>query len=122
MNWRNVSFSVLALFLLLGIRAYSSIQDAAGSNPPAATAPKLPKPQFFAGLVIEADAEHVKVSRNLIGRQPETRIFMLDAKTKTPKSGIKLKSRVTVRYEHFPEHDLALEILERSPSHAPKAG
>jgi hypothetical protein len=62
----------------------------------------------------------VKVSRDLVGREPETRIFVLDAKTKTPKGGIKLKSRVTVRYQHLPEHDLALEIQVRSFNHAPK--
>jgi hypothetical protein len=84
-------------------------------------ASKPPKPQFFAGLVVEADGEHVKVSRNLVGRQPETRVFVMDNKTKTPKGGIKLKSRVTVRYEHLPEHDLALEIQVRPLNRTPKS-
>jgi hypothetical protein len=81
---------------------------------------KPAKPQFFAGQVVEADAEHVKVSRTLFGRAPETRVFVLDGKTKTPKGGIKPKTRVTVRYEHLPEHDLALEIQVRSSNHAAK--
>jgi hypothetical protein len=75
--------------------------------------PKPPKPQFFAGLVVAADAEHVTVSRTLVGRPAETHIFALDPKTKTPKGGIKLKTRVTVRYAQLPERDLALEIQVR---------
>ena len=82
--------------------------------------PKPAKPQFFAGLVLEVDAAHIKVTRNLVGRPPETHIFALDAKTKTPKGGVKVKTRVTVRYEHSEDHDLALEIQVRPPSHNPK--
>jgi hypothetical protein len=122
MNWRNLTCSVPALLLLFGTTAYPylSFQNTEQSTPPAAFAPKPPKPQFFAGQVVEADAEHVKVSRDLVGRQPETRVFMLNAKTKTPKGGIKLKSRVTVRYQHLPEQDLALEIQVRSFNRTPK--
>jgi hypothetical protein len=83
-------------------------------------APKPPKPQFFAGVVIEADGEHVKVSRSLVGRPAETHVFAVDGKTKTPKGGIKVKSRVTVRYEHWPERDLALEIQVRPANHTQK--
>jgi hypothetical protein len=85
-----------------------------------AAPPKPPKPQFFAGQVIEVDAEHVKVTRTSVGRAPETHIFALDAKTKTPKGGIKAKTRVTVRYEHWPERDLALEIQVRPLNHTQK--
>jgi hypothetical protein len=84
------------------------------------TPPKPPKPQFFAGQVIEVDAEHVKVTRTSVGRPPETHIFALDTKTKTPKGGIKAKTRVTVRYEHWPERDLALEIQVRPSNHTQK--
>jgi hypothetical protein len=84
------------------------------------TPPKPPSPQFFAGLVIETDAVHVKVSRNLVGRPPETRVFVVDGKTKTPKGGVKVRTRVTVRYEHLPEHDVALEIQVRPQAHSAK--
>jgi hypothetical protein len=94
----------------------------AAQEPGVLVAPKPAKPQFFAGLVIEVDADHVKVSRNLVGRPPETHVFAIDGKTKTPKGGIKLKTRVTVRYEQLPEHDLALEIQVRPASHSPKTG
>jgi hypothetical protein len=118
MNWRNLTCSLPALLLLLGTTAYPYLR--LQNAPPAVVAPKPPKPQFFAGQVIEADAGHVKVSRDLVGRQPETRVFVLNAKTKTPKGGVKLKSRVTVRYEHLPENDLALEIQVRSFNRTPK--
>jgi len=77
--------------------------------------PPPPKPQFFAGVVIEYDSEHLKVSRSLVGHPAETHVFDLDPKTKISKGGIKLKSRVTVRYEHGLEHDIALEIQVRPP-------
>jgi len=82
--------------------------------------PKPPKPQFFAGVVVEYDSEHLKVSRSLVGRPAETHVFALDPKTKISKGGIKLKSRVTVRYEHSPERDLALEIQVRPPKSSQK--
>ena len=117
MKWRNLSCAVIALSLLSGAPAYPERQNAAAQQIPP---PKPPKPQFFAGLVMEADAAHVKVSRNLLGRPTETRVFAVDAKTKSPKGGIKIKSRITVRYQHLPEHDLALEIQVRPQSRTPK--
>jgi len=81
---------------------------------------QTPKPQFFAGVVIEYDSEHLKVSRSLVGHPAETHIFALDPKTKISKGGIKVKSRVTVRYEHSDDRDLALEIQVRPPKSAPK--
>lgn len=119
MKWCILLCLVLALCLLSGATADSNAQGTANKNP-IAVAPKPPKPQFFAGQVIEADSAHVKVARNLLGRAPETRDFVLDNNTKTPKGGIKLKTRVTVRYEHQPERDLALEIQVRPLNHTPK--
>lgn len=116
MNW--LQLSCLTCVLTLNLLASLPQGNIGGTTPPVTMKPA--KPQFFAGLVIEADADHVKVSRNLVGRPPETRVFVLDNKTKTPKGGIKLNSRVTVRYQHLPEHDLALEIQVRSQSHTPK--
>ena len=121
MKWRNVLCSLIALLLLAAAPVFSRLQDAAAANPSELTAAKPPKPQFFAGLVTEADSSHVKISRDLIGRPTETRVFALDRKTKTPKGGVKVKSRVTVRYQHMPEQDLALEIQVRPPSRTPKA-
>jgi hypothetical protein len=95
-------------------------QDAAVGAQPAANPPKPPRAQFFAGVVMEVDASHIKVTRDLVGRPTETRVFALDVKTKTPKGGIKPKTRVTVRYQHLAEQDLALEIQVRPLRGTPK--
>ena len=83
---------------------------------PETPAPVVPaaKPQFFAGAVTELDESHIKISRKLVGRSPESRTFVIDSKTKMNKTAIKVKSRVTVRYQHIPEGgDLALEVQVR---------
>lgn len=122
MNRRVLLCSALLMFAVFAPAASVPGQD---TQPPPVSgsdmsSSKPAKPQFFAGQVVEADTEHVKVSRTLFGRAPETRVFVVDGKTKTPKGGIKPKTRVTVRYEHLPEHDLALEILVRSSNHVAK--
>jgi hypothetical protein len=75
---------------------------------PAAAPPS--KPQFFAGVVASVDDHQVVVSRSLIGRNPETRVFVINGDTKVNRGALKAKSRVTVRYQHLPEGDVALEI------------
>ncbi|HMJ61953.1 MAG TPA: hypothetical protein VK493_09335 [Bryobacteraceae bacterium] len=83
-------------------------------NPEAPLAAPAAKPQFFAGAVTELDESHIKISRKLVGRSPESRTFVIDSKTKMNKTAIKVKSRVTVRYQHLPEDgDLALEVQVR---------
>lgn len=118
MTRRNLSRSVIAL-LLLACGGPSQGQSASSSASSIVTS-RSSKPQFFAGVVVEADARQVRVSRNLVGRPTETRVFSIDAKTKTPKNGIKLKTRVTVRYQHLADKDLALEIQVRPSTRTPK--
>jgi hypothetical protein len=60
------------------------------------------------------------VSRKLVGRPLESRTFLIDANTRMNKASIKVKSRVTVRYQRRPEGDLALEVQAR-PAARPKA-
>jgi|GEM_PF-2345412 len=69
-----------------------------------------PRPQFFAGTVTQLDVQHITISRTLVGKAPEHRTFVINAKTKCNKSALKVKARVTVRYLHLPEGDVALEI------------
>jgi hypothetical protein len=89
----------------------TSTEPGNGENPtPAPTPP--PKPQFFAGTVTTVDSEHIIVSRTLVGKAPETRTFLIRAKTKLSKS-VRPKQRVTVRYQHLPEGDVALEVQVR---------
>jgi hypothetical protein len=87
----------------------------------AEVAPQPPaKPQFFAGSLVEIDEQHVKVSRMLIGRPNQVRIFRIDAKTKINRASMKVKARVTVRYLRLPDGDIALEIQLRPAVHAAK--
>lgn len=76
--------------------------------------PPKPKPQFFAGTLTTVDASHIIVSRTLVGKATETRTFLMQAKTKTNRA-LHPRQRVTVRYQHLPEGDVALEVLVRQP-------
>lgn len=74
------------------------------------------KAQFFAGTVTKLDPKYIIVSRTLVGKAPESRTFLIQSKTKMGRS-VRLKQRVTVRYERLPEGDVALEvqIRQRAP-------
>ncbi|HWF46002.1 MAG TPA: hypothetical protein VG168_03270 [Bryobacteraceae bacterium] len=101
----------LALLSLLG-----QIQLSGASDPPAASA----KAQFFAGTVTDVSSGHVTVSRTLFGHPPEIRTFLINPKTKTNRI-VRVRSRVTVRYESLPDGDVAIEIQVRSqPRAAPR--
>jgi hypothetical protein len=82
-------------------------------GPAAQPVPSTPRPQFFAGTVMELDASHIKVTRTLVGRPTESRSFAINPSTKINKAAIRLHNRVTVRYKHFAEGDVALEIQPR---------
>ncbi len=72
-----------------------------------------PRPTaFFSGNVVEVVAEHVTVSRSILGKTPEKRTFLITPDTKV-EGKLKEKSRVTVRYSAGDEGDVALSILVR---------
>ena len=98
--WRGLS-------VLLGALMISFAQQ---TQPPA---DKPLKAQFFAGVATRIEAKRISVSRTLVGRNPESHAFIIDGTTKLPKGGIKPRMRVTVRYQHQAEGDLALEIQIR---------
>ncbi len=81
--------------------------QAPGSSP---TPTPAVRAQFFAGSVTEVDDQHITVSRTLVGHAPEKRTFLISGKTRMRKSLLALNARVTVRYQHLPEGDVALEI------------
>src|SRR5438876_6504892 len=83
------------------------------------SAPAAPKPQFFAGIVTDLSKERITVSRSLFGRPPEKRTFLIGPKTKLSRP-LKIKTRVTVRYQHLPEGDVALEVQVRSQTRPPR--
>ena len=78
-----------------------------GQTPAPPAAPS--KPQFFAGMVTELTVQQITVSRTPLGQAPEKRSFVITPKTKLNKA-LKVKSRVTVRYQHVSEADVALEV------------
>jgi len=107
-----VRFSV-ALFCgaVLGLAQTATTDPAA--PPSQSAAQPAARPQFFAGTVVELDASHIRVTRTLVGRPTESRSFAINPSTKMNKSAIKLHNRVTVRYKHLNEGDVALEIQPR---------
>lgn len=55
--------------------------------------------------------DQITVSRTLVGHQPDTRTFQLTPKTKLNRANCKLNAKVTVRYQHLPEGNIALQVL-----------
>lgn len=81
-------------------------------TPPSQPAPEQPsKPQLFGGTVTALSDRQITVSHAAVGRSAEHRTFVINRKTKFNKSALKVKSRVTVRYQHLAGGDVALEIL-----------
>jgi len=113
LRYQLAGFVVGALFgsavLVVGQNLTGDVASAGRPNGQP-TVPPVPRPQFFAGTVVELDASHIKVTRTLVGRPTESRSFAINAATKMNKPAIKMHSRVTVRYKRMPEGDLALEI------------
>ena len=111
--WPKIARLFAALVLLkLSIVAQTSDTSPALQQPGS-------KPQFFAGTVTALNNQEITVSRTPVGHSPEHRTFLINAKTKVNKAALKLKSRVTVKYQHLADGDVALEIqpqpLVRSP-------
>lgn len=93
--------------------------NAAPQQPPPPTA-RPPKPQFFGGTVTQLDANHITISRTPPGKATERRTFTITAKTKISKA-VRLRSHVTVRYQHSPDGDIALEVRIRPLMRTPRA-
>jgi len=104
---RKVARLVTALFI------WGALLTFAQSSETPTTSPSAPKPQFFAGTVTSLDEQHITVSRTLVGHSPENRTFLINPDTKLNRAALKVKSRVTVRYQRMAEGDLALEIQIR---------
>jgi hypothetical protein len=116
MMWRNAVrlFAAALLWSAGPIFAQAPAPVNTSLSPPASAA--SPKAQFFAGTVTELKPDHITVSRNIAGRSPEKRTFRINRKTKMSRS-LRVRSRVTVRYQHLPEGDVALEIQIRPVMH-----
>ena len=98
-----------ALVLLLGA-LFVQAQPPESDNPAPPEVP--PKAQFFSGSVTTLDHQEITITRSLVGKGTETRTFLIKPETKISKS-VKPKTRVTVRYQHLREGDIALEVQVR---------
>jgi hypothetical protein len=79
---------------------------------PAAPKPAPPKDAFFAGSVAELTPDHVLVSRVVHGKA-QKHTFHLTPATRV-EGRLRLKVRVTVRYQTLEEGDTATMIIVRS--------
>jgi hypothetical protein len=112
---RLLKLSQVACLAVLSLLGLIRLSEAASDPQPAA-----PKAQFFAGTVTNIDSGHVTVSRTLFGHPPEIRTFLINPKTKTNRI-VRVRSRVTVRYQSLRDGDVAIEIQVRSqPRGTPK--
>jgi hypothetical protein len=120
--WKRLTGLTVAL--LVGsviVFAQTAASSSVNSAPTAEQGKPSPaKAQFFGGAVVEIDQQHIKVSRTLVGRPIETRIFHINASTKMNTAAVRVKARVTVRYRRLPEGDIALEIELRPAAHSSK--
>ena len=68
--------------------------------------------EFYSGSVQEFTETSVTVSRSLPGKNPETRVFVMDAETKV-EGKLKKLARVTVGYHTHEGQDVAWRIIVR---------
>ncbi len=104
----------LSMALLLTV--YGCVLFAQNGEPPPAKPAPPPRPQYFHGRITEVAAQRIKVSRSLVGHRPESRTFLITAQTKINRN-LRPRAIVTVRFQHLPEGDVALEIHVRQVSH-----
>jgi hypothetical protein len=104
---------IARLFAALLLLKLSIVAQTTDSSP--APPQRSSKPLFFAGTVTALDSKQITVSRTPVGRSPEHRTFLINAKTRMNKAALKLRARVTVKYQHVEDGDVALEI-EPQPS------
>ena len=98
--------AALLLFVVPCFGAYTLSE----STPPLSLV--KPKSQFFAGVITRLSPGLVVVSRSIPGRAPEHRTFLITPKTKMARA-LRLRLRVTVRFQRMIEGDIALEIQIR---------
>lgn len=98
--------AVLAVLFTAASPSFARPQD------PTDQAAKPDADTFFSGNVVEIAADHVTVSRAVLGKPAEKRTFKITPETKT-EGKMKNKSRVTVRYATSEEGDVAVSIIVR---------
>jgi hypothetical protein len=95
------------LMLLLALAAPApALQEAQADSVPKKT------DAFFAGNVLEFTSEKVTISRVVLGKT-QKRAFRITPDTKV-EGELRMKVRVTVRYETADDGDVALQIIVRA--------
>lgn len=106
----SLNFPQWAVVLLLLFAPCLGARSIPNSTPPLSLT--KPKSQFFAGVITRLSPGLVVVSRSIPGRAPEHRTFLITPKTKMART-LRLRLRVTVRFQRMIEGDIALEIQVR---------
>jgi hypothetical protein len=107
----------LAVATLLVLGLVSLPVRAAGQDRDAAK-PEHPKtePQYdetFAGSIVELSTTKITVSRSILGKPAEKRVFVITAETRI-EGKLRLKSKVTVGYVSSTDGDVARLIVVRT--------
>lgn len=95
--------------LLLLLSTASPVSLRAQDSPPA----EQPRNEFFSGVVTELSAEKITVLKTVLGKNSETRTFLILANTRV-EGKLRVKARVTVRYTRGEDSDRALHIIVRT--------
>ena len=98
---------IAQVFAALLFWSASALAPAQTTPPPADSAVKG---QLFGGMIVALNDKQITVSRTAIGKAPERRTFLINAKTKMNRSVLKLRAKVTVLYRRGNEGNIALEI------------
>jgi hypothetical protein len=69
--------------------------------------------EFFSGVITVMADDKVTVFKTVLGKDSETHVFLITKDTRV-EGKLKLKARVTVRYTHADDGDLALHIIVRT--------
>ena len=109
-----MAFSTLLLAVLLTAIALCPVLGQSAVPPQQSSAQSDPDTDgFYSGNIVDLAADRVTVSRTILGKPPEKRVFQITSATKV-EGKLKQKSRVTVRYLPGDEGDVAVSILVRA--------
>lgn len=117
MMWRKALLLLAAALLWMAGALLAQNPPSAKSpqTPPANTEPKT-KGDFFAGTVVSLTSTQITVARDVAEGSVEQRSFRITKDTKLS-NAVKVRSHVTVHYEHEDGTDVAIEIQIRPVLH-----
>lgn len=105
----------LAIFLLLATLA--SAQDS--DHKPDGTKAEPPYDDTFSGAIVEFTAARIVISRSILGKPAEKRIFVIKTDTRI-EGKLRVKAKITVGFITNDEGDVARLIVVRPTQKAPQ--